>query len=101
MWGTGEVCLICPQHMSDKPLNRAWPGEQVWSRLGEGTGQLGLAPYQERQQDQEVLVQPRKGKEGCLCEAWGLVLRTLLPSTGTPGLLLLNLGTHVFGLSLC
>lgn len=101
MWGTGGVCLICPQHMSDKPLTRAWLGEQVWSRLEERKGQLGLAQYQERQQGQEVLVQPRKGKEGCLCEACGLVLRILLSSAGTPAPLLLRLGIHVLRLPLC
>lgn len=68
-----NICLI-------SLLPGPGPGEQVWSRLEERKGQLGLAQYQERQQGREVLVQPRKEKEGCLCEACGLVLRILLPA---------------------
>lgn len=83
--GVQGVCaLSVPDTCLISLLPGPGPGEQVWSRLEEGKGQLGLAPYQERQQGQEVLAQPRKGKEGCLCEPCGLVLRVLLPSVGLP-----------------
>lgn len=87
--------------MSDKPLTRAWPQGAGVELAGRGERPAGAGSVPGKTAGTEVVAQPRKGKEVCLSEACELVLRILPPSIGTPGPLLLRLGTHVFRLPPC
>lgn len=65
-WG-GGCALSVPDTCLISLLPGPGPREQVWSRLEEGKGQLGLAQYQERQQGQKLWHNPGKGRKSvCL-----------------------------------
>lgn len=59
----GGCALSVPDTCLISLLPGPGPREQVWSRLEEGKGQLGLAQYQERQQGQKLWHYPGKGRK--------------------------------------
>lgn len=76
--------------MSDKTLTGAWPRGAGVEQAGRGgKASWGWLSPRADSWGQEVLAPPRKGKSGSFCEAWGLVVRSLLPGVGTPGPVLL------------